>query len=337
MAGLLALPLVAVLVVGYAPPVITPNDDFFVASIDGTPQINANTWTLKVEGHVDLPLIFKYTNFTAQENTTVVAKLQCADGPFGTAEWKGLRLNDILTLARVHTDAVDVVFYGADGYTSSLAFPADNGSDVLLAHTMNGVPLPANQGFPVRVVAPNQLGYKWVKWVTRIEVVNYDYQGYWESQGWADDAHVAAPSDWRLHALLFSITLFAGGLAAISGVRLSPTMTSFRDLPGFVGRKFHITSSITFLGSAVAAFIYRVLATIATRGQIFYTLHGIAGLIGLALIAVGGIGALPALRRSSGKKQWHGKVSLLGFGIFLVTILLGFALTAGFDFLSRLT
>ncbi len=333
--GVLALPLVAVLAVGYLPAVITSNEDFFTVTINGTPAIDVDAWTLTVGGHVDHPLIFTYDNLTAQTNTTVVAKLQCVDGPSGTAEWKGVRLSDILNIAGEKPGTVDIVFYCADGYSTSLAYPNEIGSDVILAHTMNGVPLPADQGFPVRIVAPNELGYKWAKWITRIDVVIYDFKGYWESRGWADDASVATPSDWRFHALLFSLALLVGGLAAISGVKLSPTMTSFRDFPRFIGRKFHIISSLAFLGSSISAFLYWITATMAVRGHLFYTLHGIVGMVSIALILIGAIGAFPALRRSAGKRDWHGKVSLSGFGIFLVTILLGFALTAGFEFLSR--
>ncbi len=333
--GLLALPLVTVLAIGYLPAVITSNEDFFTVTIDGTPAIDVNTWTLTVGGHVEHHLNFTYANFTVQTNTTVVARLQCVDGPSGTAEWEGVRLSDILNLAGVKPGAVDIVFYGADGYSTSLAYPTEIASDVLLAHTMNGIPLPTDQGFPVRVVAPNELGYKWAKWVTRIDVVIYDFKGYWESRGWADDARVATSSDWRFHALLFSLALLVGGIAAISGVKLSPTMTSFRDFPRFIGRKFHIISSLTFLGSSISAFLYWITATMTERGHLFYTLHGIVGMLSIALILIGAIGAFPALRRSAGKRDWHGKVSLYGFGIFLVTILLGFALTAGFEFLAR--
>ncbi len=333
--GILAIPLVAVVVVGYLPAIITSNADFFNVSIDGSPTINEDTWTLTIGGHVDHPLNFTYENFTAQTNTTVTTRLQCVDGPSGTAEWKGIQLSDVLAMAGVQPGAVDIVFYGADGYSTSLAYPGEIGDDVLLAHTMNGVPLPVDQGFPVRVVAPSELGYKWAKWVTRIDVVIYDYKGYWESRGWADDAHLAMPSDWRFHALLFSIALLVGGLAAISGVKRSKTMTNFRDFPAFLGRKFHVITSVAFLGFSTSAFIYWMISTLTVRGHIFYTLHGIVGLLSIALIVIGGIGAIPDLWRSGSKRTWHGKVSLYGFGIFLITILLGFALTAGFEFLSR--
>jgi hypothetical protein len=327
--GIFALPLLLVVVIGYIPAPITPNADFFTVSIDGTPQINVSAWTLKVEGQVNHPLTFTYANFTAQPNATVVARLQCVDGPSGTAAWTGIPLNSILAMAGVKAGAIDVVFYGGDGYTSSLAWPTENKSDVLLAFAMNGEPLPPAQGFPVRVAAPNELGYKWVKWVYRIDVVDYDYKGYWESRGWSDNARIVAPTDWRLHATLLSASFLFGGLAAISGVKLSPTMTAFKNLPAIVSRKFHIAASVSFLASAVVSFAYWVTATFLARGAVFYTLHGIMGLFSIGLLVLGALKVVPNLRRSPVKSSWHGKVSLYGFIFYALTILLGLALTVG--------
>lgn len=327
--GLLALPLLIVVVIGYAPAPITPNASFFTLSIDGTPQINITQWTLTVDGHVNHSLTFTYENLTAQPSVSEVSRLQCVSGPSGTANWTGIPLNNVLEMAGVKRGAVDIIFYGADGYTSSLDWPGENTSDVLLAFGMNGVPLPPNQGYPLRIVAPNELGYKWVKWVYRIQVVEFDYKGYWERLGWSDNARIAAPTDWRLHAALLSVSFILGGLAVISGVKLSPKMTDFKNLPGFVSRKFHIVASVLFVTSAVVIFTYWVSATLLARGTIFYELHGIAGLLSIGLIIVGSVKAVPYLRHSRDKPSWHGRISLYGFILYLVTILLGFMLAAG--------
>jgi hypothetical protein len=324
-----ALPLLIVIVIGYAPAPITSNASFFTLSIDGTPQVNITAWTLVVDGSVDHPLIFTYENLTSLPNETEVARLQCVSGPSGTAEWTGVRLDTILAMAGVHLGSMDVVFYGMDGYTSSLTWPSQNSSNVLLAYMMNGVSLPSDQGYPLRVVAPNALGYKWVKWIYRIEVVNYDYKGYWESRGWSDYAYISSTNDWRLHATLMSISLIFGTLAAISGVKLSPTMTDFKDYPSFISRRFHVVASVLFLTSAIVTFAYWVTSTLEARGLIFYTLHGIIGLLSVGLLVFGAIMLVPKLRRSRRSALWHGKFSLYGYGLFVLTILLGFALTSG--------
>ncbi|HMF31300.1 MAG TPA: molybdopterin-dependent oxidoreductase, partial [Candidatus Lokiarchaeia archaeon] len=225
---LLALPLLAVVIIAYSPLMITPNGEFFVDSINGTPQIDANAWHLSVNGMVDHPLTLTYQSIITMPNVTETAKLICVDGPSGTAVWTGVPLNTILAEAGVQAGAVSVVFYGADGYSSSLALPQENTSDVLLAWEMNQVPLPPDHGYPIRVVAPNEIGYKWVKWVVQIQVVNYDYQGYWESRGYSNNGEIAPTTDWRLHAALFSVAFLLGGLAAVSGIKMRPESTTFR-------------------------------------------------------------------------------------------------------------
>lgn len=331
---LFSLPFALVMVIGYVPSPITPNADFFTVAIDGTPVVNVSRWTLTVEGHVDHPLTFSYANFTAQPNATEVARLQCVDGPAGTASWTGIPLNVVLAMAGIRPGAMDVVFVGADGYTSSLAWPTQNRSDVLLAFVMNGEPLPPAQGSPVRVVAPNELGYKWVKWVYRIVVVNYDYKGYWESRGWSDNAWLSSPDDWRVHATLLSLSFLFGGLAAISGVKLSPTMNAFRGFPRFISRKFHVAVSTLFLASAVTSFTFWVGETFLARGAVFYTLHGIIGLLSIGLLVVGALKALRNLRRPLATSSGHGRISLYGFAFYALAILLGFALTIGISFLG---
>jgi hypothetical protein len=327
--GLLSLPLILVVVIGYAPAPITPNSSFFTLSIDGTPQINVTQWTLKIDGYVNHPLTFTLENLTAQLHVSEVARLQCVSGPSGTANWTGIPLNTILEMAGVKPGALDIVFYGGDNYTSSLSWPTENKSDVLLAFGMNQAPLPPEQGYPLRIVAPSELGYKWVKWLYRIQVVGYDYKGYWESRGWSDNARIAVATDWRLHAMLLSISFLFGGLAAISGVKLSPTMTQFKKLPTFVSWRFHIAVAVSFLISGVVFFTYWIYATLLARGAVFYELHGIVGLISIGMIVIGSAKALPNLRRSRAKQSWHGKMSLYGFTLYVLTILLGFALTAG--------
>ncbi|MFX1477102.1 MAG: molybdopterin-dependent oxidoreductase, partial [Promethearchaeota archaeon] len=197
---LLFLPLFGLVGVLISRTIITPNDQFFIVNKGEIPNINANNWRLSIGGQVNNNLIFTYSNFTSQPSKEVLATLQCVDGPSGTALWKGIPLKDLLELAGVQTDAIDVVFFAADDYSSSLTIEEAMAPDVLLAYEMNHEVLPVEHGFPVRVVAPNHLGYKWVKWLVRIEIVNYDYIGYWESRGWSDDASITPLSDWIWHA-----------------------------------------------------------------------------------------------------------------------------------------
>ncbi|UCF07830.1 MAG: molybdopterin-dependent oxidoreductase, partial [Thermoplasmata archaeon] len=99
---------------------ITPNDEFFVVDIGDSPAINVDMWRLRVDGLVENELGLSYENITAFPSKSEVVTLRCVDGPTGTADWKGVKVSAILDLAEVKDNATEVVFYAADGYSSSL-------------------------------------------------------------------------------------------------------------------------------------------------------------------------------------------------------------------------
>jgi hypothetical protein len=325
---LLCLPLIGILGFTINSVTITPNDEFFVVSKGEAPFVPSDTWNLTIDGYVNNNLTFTYANFTSQPSKEIFATLHCVDGFSATALWKGVPIKNLLDLAEVQTGAVDVVFYAADDYSSSLTIEEASMDNVILAYEMNHEALPVDQGFPVRVVAPNQLGYKWVKWVVRIEIVSYDYIGYWESRGWSDNAYRTVFTDWYLHASLMSISFLLGGIALMSGLKSSPVTTFFKDLPKFVNKKFHITFGIGFYLLSLSTFFYWVISTIINRGGILYTIHGITALVSMTLVIPGAITGLKKSRkRDLNKKIWHYKANLYLFYIFLATILIGFSLT----------
>jgi hypothetical protein len=325
---LLSLPLLSLVGLIVSRNMITPNDQFFILNIDDIPEISTSNWTLIVDGHVENNLNFTYSNFTSQPTQEVLATLQCVEGPYGTAIWKGVRIEDILTMAGVKPGAVDVIFYAADNYSSSLTIEQATAEDTLLAYEMNGVPLPAEHGFPVRVVAPNHWGYKWVKWIVRVEIVNYDYIGFWENRGWDDNAERVIFSEWIIHAFLFSVTLMFGGLAIISGLKPSPITESFRDLPKFVNRKFHIANSIAYFFSSVASFLYWTITTFLNLGAVFYTIHGILALGSIIFAIPAALTGIKKIKkRDSRKRTWHYRWTVASYSIFLITVIFGFLLS----------
>ena len=325
---LLCLPLFGLIGIMVSRNIITPNDEFFVVSKGETPIVPSNTWNLTIDGQVNNILTFSYSNFTSQPSIEIIATLNCVDGFSGTALWKGVPIKDLLDLAQIQAGAVDVVFYAADNYSSSLTIEEASMDNVLLAYEMNNEALPADQGFSVRVVAPNQLGYKWVKWVVRMEIVNYNYIGFWESRGWSDNAYRTIFTDWFLHAVLMAISFLLGGMALMSGLKRSPVTVFFQDLPKFVTKKFHITIGAGFFIMAQGTFVYWVISTILNRGAILYTIHGIAALISMIIVIPGAItGFKKSRKRDSKEKIWHYKVNLYSFYFFLSTMIIGFSLT----------
>jgi DMSO/TMAO reductase YedYZ molybdopterin-dependent catalytic subunit len=166
---------------------ITPLEDFFVVDLGVKPDIDVAEWHLEVTGLVDAPLFLTYEEILSFPSVTQVTHLQCVmEGFEGTGEWTGVPLRYILEKAHYSQSAVSVVFYAADEYTSSIPLDVALNEDTILAYRMNGVTLPRDHGYPLRLVIPDKLGYKWVKWIVKIELVDYVYEGYWESRGYSN-------------------------------------------------------------------------------------------------------------------------------------------------------
>jgi DMSO/TMAO reductase YedYZ molybdopterin-dependent catalytic subunit len=170
-----AIPLGLVVIRIQSKTIITPNDEFFELHIGDVPTINVSNWILPIEGEIENPVIFTYENLTSLPTITINATLQSVSGNSGRAEWRGVPLKDVLELVRPTENAYDVVFYAADDYTSSLTIEEINSSEILLVFEMNRETLPANQGFPLRVVAPYYYGYKWVKWIVMGGTCNFTF------------------------------------------------------------------------------------------------------------------------------------------------------------------
>jgi len=172
---------------------LTPIDKFFVVQKGAIPEVNLRGWSLVVDGSVERPLSLAYGDLLALPMVSEVVTLECFDNVpggelIGTAEWRGIRVSTILDKAGVKDSAVKVLFHGADGYSTSHKIGYVLRGDVILALKMNGFDLPREHGFPLRLVAPGKYGYKWAKWITRIELVDHDEKGYWESRGYSDEA-----------------------------------------------------------------------------------------------------------------------------------------------------
>lgn len=174
---------------------LTPNDKFY--RIDTNlivPSVDANAWRLNVRGLVrNAPLQFTYDELKAMPSTSEYATLECIsdkiDGDLiSTAYWKGVPLKTILEKAQVLPEAIYIVFRCSDGY--DVGIPLDRGlmDGTILAYEMNGVPLPAEHGFPVRAIVPGLYGMMNAKWITEIELVNTVYEGFWQRRGWANNA-----------------------------------------------------------------------------------------------------------------------------------------------------
>ncbi len=302
---------------------VTPNDEFFTLSIGRVPEIQAGAWELKVDGHVANSTSFTYQEILDMPSQEVRATLKCVEGPSDTADWRGVPVSHVLGLVGVRDGAVDVVFHAADGYDSSLSLEDATADDVLLCYEMNGEPLPREQGFPLKVVAPGKAGYKWVKWVVRVEVVDYDHKGYWESRGWDDDADLAAWADWVPHALLLSLAAVLGAVSAVGGLRFSRESRFWRELPEWFSRGLHLKVSWIYLGLLFTVFVYWSVATLVRREDLFYSVHGVMGLVTVMLHVVGLVTGFWLERGREAVRGAHMATNVLGYCLLIGTITLG--------------
>lgn len=306
---------------------ITPNDEFPVISIDGTPAIDPASYRLVVNGTVENVLNLTLDELKAMPSVTVTAELRSVSGPEGRARWTGVPLRAILDMASLDDASVDVAFFSADGYSTSLTVEEASADDVLLCFEMNGEPLPPDQGFPVRVVAPGHWGYKWAKWVTHIEVVDHDFRGYWESRGWSDNARMTPQSDWYYHAILLTAAGVAGVLSGVSG-----TINGWRRINGrpyVVSPRVHAYLGYAFTILSIAALVWWVSQTYVYRGAVGYTWHGRLAVPAVVLGIIGLATGVLLVRRRKGVRPWHSMATLLGLTLFIITIVLGLLLAYG--------
>jgi DMSO/TMAO reductase YedYZ molybdopterin-dependent catalytic subunit len=163
-------------------------NDFRENSILGPQYVNKSSYKLVVTGLVEKNLTLTYDEVTSRyKSYEKVVTLNCVEGWSVTILWQGFLIKDLLADAGVKPGAKIIIFYAYDTYSSSL--PIDNITidNIMIAYKMNGVTLPPERGFPFQLVAESKWGYKWVKWVTKIEVSNNtDFKGYWEQNGYSN-------------------------------------------------------------------------------------------------------------------------------------------------------
>ncbi len=168
--------------------------DFRENSIAGPQKVSLETYRLKIRGLVEHPLTLTYAQVLAYDHHSKVVTLHCVEGWDVTILWEGVLLEALLANAGVQRDAVTVIFHAVDGYSSSLPLEYVRRNKILLAFKINGLTLPAERGFPLQVVAESKWGYKWVKWVSAIELsADRNYRGYWESRGYNNNGDWPGP------------------------------------------------------------------------------------------------------------------------------------------------
>jgi DMSO/TMAO reductase YedYZ molybdopterin-dependent catalytic subunit len=164
--------------------------DFRENSIKGPQRIDLENYRLKVDGLAENPLEYTLEEATGnRQSYRKVVTLNCVEGWRVKILWEGVLVEDLIEETKASPEVNTVIFHAYDGYTTSLPLDYIREQDIMLAYKMNGVVLPPERGAPFQLVAESKWGYKWIKWVTEIELSDdVKYQGYWERRGYSNDA-----------------------------------------------------------------------------------------------------------------------------------------------------
>lgn len=163
-------------------------NDFRENSIRGPQYVNISEYRLTVTGLTNETDVYTYREVLDRyPHYTKVVTLFCVEGWDVTILWEGVMVRDLIRDAGIDPRANTVIFTAHDGYTTS--FPLDYlmKNDIIMAYRMNNLTLPAERGYPFQLVAEDKWGYKWIKWIEKIELsADTDYRGYWEQRGFSN-------------------------------------------------------------------------------------------------------------------------------------------------------
>jgi DMSO/TMAO reductase YedYZ molybdopterin-dependent catalytic subunit len=189
------------------PELITPASGFYLIDTElVSPRIDANAWKLSVKGAVDNPVEFSYQDLLGMPTREADITLSCVSNTIGgglvsNGRWTGVLLSDVLKEAGMSRDKItgaskQLVGRSVDGFTTG--FKTDialDGRNALVAFGLNGSELPIKHGYPVRLVIPGLYGYvSATKWLTEIELTNWNFDAYWIQRTWSKEGPVKTQS-----------------------------------------------------------------------------------------------------------------------------------------------
>ena len=197
---------------------ITPFESFYVRShLPPPPPADVSRWALQVDGEVSAAMSVSVDELRRMPSMTMTATLECAGngrgfyqpavagvqwgrGAVGTARWTGVRMADVLKRAGIRSAGRFVIMDGADRPLGTMPdfvrqLPIDKAlhPDTLIAYEMNGAPIPALHGFPLRAIVPGWEGAYWMKWLTSLRVIDREFDGFWVSTAYRYPVKRVAP------------------------------------------------------------------------------------------------------------------------------------------------
>jgi DMSO/TMAO reductase YedYZ molybdopterin-dependent catalytic subunit len=162
---------------------------FPVLTYGRNPSFDLSDWSLSIWGDVDEPYSLRWDELMALEQVTLTTDIHCVTrwSKLDTT-WTGVRVRDLLDRARVKPSGKFVMAHSDGGYTTNVPLEALYDDDVLVAHTYGGQPLEPDHGAPLRLLVPKRYFWKSAKFLRQLEVMTEDRQGFWELNGYHNDA-----------------------------------------------------------------------------------------------------------------------------------------------------
>ena len=209
-------------------PYLVANKDFYrIDTALVVPNVNPDSWSLKVSGMVDRPFEISFDELLALPQVEEAVTLSCVSNEVGgnlvgNALWQGVPLRALLDRAGVQPGASQVVGRSVDGFTAGFPTAVLSGErTALVAVGMNGEPLPVLHGFPARLVVAGLYGYvSATKWLSEIRLTTLeDFDGYWIPRGWSKEGPIKTES--RIDVPRSGALLSAGAIP-IAGVAWAP-------------------------------------------------------------------------------------------------------------------
>lgn len=237
-------PTILLLILGFA----------LIYQIPFTASTYSSADNLVIRGLVSNPMNLSYGEVETLPLISEIVHLQCVYASNGTPyNWTGIPLFYLLSLAQVQPGAEEVVFHAEDGFSSSLTLDKAMHPTTILALKVNDTVLPYNDdywsgglpgGYPYKLVVPCKWGYKWVGWIDEIEIVDYDYKGFYESMGFSDEADI--PNCTRLPQTTPAYTMFNATWRETYTVTVF-TNTTLSDVDfNQTTKRIHITTSSNY-------------------------------------------------------------------------------------------
>ena len=171
-------------------------DNWPVLDLGDLPEISTEEWRLEVGGLVENPVVLSWSDSLALPQTIDMSDFHCVTTwSRMDNNWEGVRFIDLMELV-VPKDEARVVFCTAYDkmpgthipYTTNLPLAKALAPDVLLVHSWEGAPLPREHGGPCRIITPRLYAWKGAKWIHKIELLDADRPGFWETRGYSNTA-----------------------------------------------------------------------------------------------------------------------------------------------------